>query len=105
MGYGNYSYDAHQDITAARSTKSRDEVFNQRSVHPLMNPMGVGMRESRDSVEHPPVACLGADGTDFVDHGVDTAHPAQQGPYLRGRRPPADRGDRKRGAEQVQAVQ
>ena len=53
MGYGNYSYEAHQDIAGSRAHKSRDEVFNQRQVHPLMNPFGVGMRESRDSVEHP----------------------------------------------------
>jgi hypothetical protein len=28
-------------------------VFQQREVHPLMNPKGVKVRESRDSVEHP----------------------------------------------------
>jgi hypothetical protein len=53
MGYGNYSYTAHQEIVNGRSRKSRSEVFTQRSVHPLMNPFGVGMRESRDSAEHP----------------------------------------------------
>lgn len=53
MGYGNYSYTAHQEIVVTRSSKSRSEVFAQRSVHPLMNPFGVGMRESRDSAEHP----------------------------------------------------
>lgn len=53
MGYGNYSYTAHQAIVALRTDQSRGEVFAQRSVHPLMNPLGVGMRESRDSAEHP----------------------------------------------------
>ena len=53
MGYGNYSLEAHQQITVTRSHKSRQEVFHQRSVHPLMNPLGVGMRESRDSADHP----------------------------------------------------
>jgi hypothetical protein len=53
MGYGNYSYTAHQEIVVKRSSKPRSEVFAQRSVHPLMNPFGVGMRESRDSAEHP----------------------------------------------------
>lgn len=53
MGYGDYSYTAHQEIVTRRSSKSKDEVFAQRNVHPLMNPHGVGMRESRDSAEHP----------------------------------------------------
>lgn len=53
MGYGNYSYDAHESLVQSRTHKSRDEVFQQRSVHPLMNPFGVAMRESRDSAEHP----------------------------------------------------
>ncbi len=53
MGYGNYSYTAHKSIVTARVAKSKSEVFTQRSVHPLMNPFGVGMRESRDSAEHP----------------------------------------------------
>ena len=31
----------------------REQVFKQRSVHPLMDPHGVAFRESRDSAEHP----------------------------------------------------
>ena len=53
MGYGNYSYSAHEEIVVARSKKTTSEVFTQRNVHPLMNPNGAGIRESRDSVEHP----------------------------------------------------
>lgn len=53
MGYGNYSYTSHQTIVAKRTHQSKAEVFTQRSVHPLMNPFDVGMRESRDSVDHP----------------------------------------------------
>lgn len=53
MGYGNYSYDAHRDLTQSRSTQSRAEVFTQSQVHPLMNPFGVGMRECFDSADHP----------------------------------------------------
>jgi hypothetical protein len=53
MGYGNYSYEAHQDIASSRSTLSKEQVFSQREVHPLMNPLGVKMRESRDSPDHP----------------------------------------------------
>lgn len=53
MGYGDYSYKAHKKIVSVRSKKSREEVFKQREVHPLMNPLGVKFRESRDSADHP----------------------------------------------------
>ena len=54
MGGGSY------DVTTSRSratssyqTKSREEIFSQRHLDPDMNPMGVKIRESRDSEEHP----------------------------------------------------
>ena len=53
MGYGNYSYEAHQAITTQRSALPTEQVFSQRSCHPLMNPKGVKLRESRDSADHP----------------------------------------------------
>ena len=53
MGYGSYSYEAHAALTSARATRSRQEVFAQRECHPLMDPKGVALRESRDSAEHP----------------------------------------------------
>lgn len=53
MGYGGYSYDAHQAITTARAQLPAQEVFTQRSCHPLMDPLGVKLRESRDSADHP----------------------------------------------------
>jgi len=53
MGYGGYSYEAHQAITTARSKLPAQQVFSQRTIHPLMNPLGVALRESRDSAEHP----------------------------------------------------
>lgn len=53
MGYGDYSYTAHTKIASSRAQKKASEVFTQRSVHPLMCPFGVGLRESRDSAEHP----------------------------------------------------
>ena len=53
MGYGNYSYEAHQAITTQRSALPTEQVFTQRSCHPLMNPKGVAFRESRDSPDHP----------------------------------------------------
>ena len=53
MGHGNYSHAAHAAIIADRASASRDEVFTQRGCHALMNPRGMGVRESRDSVDHP----------------------------------------------------
>lgn len=53
MGYGSYSYEAHDKITSSRATSSNAEIFQQQGIHPLMNPFGVRVRESRDSAEHP----------------------------------------------------
>lgn len=53
MGFGNYSHAAHVAITRARADLPRQEVFRQRACHPLMNPHGVRVRESRDSADHP----------------------------------------------------
>lgn len=53
MGHGNYSHAAHAAIIADRSSAAAHEVFTQRGCHPLMNPHGVKMRESRDSADHP----------------------------------------------------
>ena len=53
MGYGSYSYEAHRAITTARTSKPAQRVFAQRECHPMMNPFGVRVRESRDSAQHP----------------------------------------------------
>jgi len=53
MGHGNYSHAAHAAIIADRSAAGGAEVFTQRGCHPLMNPHGLAMRESRDSADHP----------------------------------------------------
>lgn len=53
MGHGNYSHAAHTAIIADRASASRAEVFTQRGCHALMNPHGMGMREARDSTDHP----------------------------------------------------
>jgi hypothetical protein len=53
MGYGDYSTEAHELLVRQRAHVSPQEVFTQRSIHPLMNPKGVRVRESRDSAEHP----------------------------------------------------
>lgn len=55
MGGGSYSYTSR--VSRAESsgyyTKSAREIFSQRNINSEMNPMGVEIRESRDSVEHP----------------------------------------------------
>ena len=53
MGYGSYSHEAHKAITTQRATQPKQEVFTQRTCHPMMNPHGVKLRESRDSEAHP----------------------------------------------------
>jgi hypothetical protein len=53
MGYGAYSHDAHVAMTTARQGLGQAEVFRQRACHPLMDPKGVRLRESKDSEPHP----------------------------------------------------
>ena len=53
MGFGNYSHEAHDALLGRRSQVPIESVFQQRDCHPLMNPKGVRVRESRDSIEHP----------------------------------------------------
>lgn len=53
MGYGGYSFEAHQAITRSRADAPVQQVFQQRTCHPLMNPRGIRVRESRDSASHP----------------------------------------------------
>lgn len=53
MGYGSYSHEAHEAITRARTELPRQEVFKQTRCHPMMEPHGLRIRESRDSPAHP----------------------------------------------------
>src|SRR4051812_209222 len=53
MGYGSYSYEAHEAMTKARQDLPQQQVFTQSACHPKMNPKGVKFRESRDSPTHP----------------------------------------------------
>ena len=53
MGFGNYSHDAHRAITNQRSGLAREQIFKQTRCHPLMDPHGVRVRESRDGPAHP----------------------------------------------------
>jgi hypothetical protein len=53
MGYGYYSHAAHAAIAHARVDLPLQDVFAQTNCHPLMNPHGIRLRESRDSADHP----------------------------------------------------
>lgn len=53
MGHGNYSHAAHAALVADRASLPANEVFSQRECHALMNPKGLKVRESRDSLDHP----------------------------------------------------
>lgn len=53
MGNGNYSIAAHEAILRNRTDIPVEQVFRQTQCHPLMNPKGVKLRESRDGADHP----------------------------------------------------
>jgi hypothetical protein len=53
MGFGNYSHAAHEALLRSRASVPAQEIFKQTECHPLMNPKGVRVRESRDSADHP----------------------------------------------------
>ena len=54
MGGGGYNIRvAKLKASTDYSTKSREEVFSQRNLDPLMDPKRAEIRESRDSDEHP----------------------------------------------------
>jgi len=55
MGHGNYS-SLSRGVRAdslGYATKPKEEIFTQTNMDNAMNPKGVGIRESRDSEEHP----------------------------------------------------
>jgi len=53
MGHGNYSLTAHEALLQGRTDIPVQQVFKQIKCHPLMDPKGVRLRESRDSADHP----------------------------------------------------
>lgn len=56
MGNSSWSDDAYARFSSSYSTKSTDDIFSQnekQQVADLMSPYGLGIRESRDSMEHP----------------------------------------------------
>jgi len=53
MGNGNYSIAAHEALLRNRTSIPVEQVFKQTQCHPLMDPKGVKVRESRDGPDHP----------------------------------------------------
>jgi len=55
MGMGHYSTSdrAVRSAKLGYKTKSVNEIFSQHNINSAMNPHGVRLRESRDSIEHP----------------------------------------------------
>jgi len=55
MGGGTYSVSnrAIRSEFLGYTTKSTQEIFSQREINNAMNPYGISVRESRDSIEHP----------------------------------------------------
>lgn len=56
MGYTTWSSDAYNTLKTDYSFKSTDDIFisnRTKTIFPEMNPKGLGVRESRDSDEHP----------------------------------------------------
>ena len=55
MGGGTYSISNSfaRAVTNNYAEKSNAEIFTQRNINNAMNPFGIKVRESRDSVEHP----------------------------------------------------
>jgi hypothetical protein len=53
MGSGSYSIAAHDALLRGRANIPVQQVFKQSQCHPLMNPKGVRLRESRDGTDHP----------------------------------------------------
>jgi len=53
MGGGSWTASDWQTKSTKTRTQTQQQVFSQQRIHPDMNPKGVTMRESRDSIEHP----------------------------------------------------
>ncbi|MEM9930726.1 MAG: hypothetical protein AAF840_12950 [Bacteroidota bacterium] len=62
MGYGKWSSTEYSSFRRSYASKSRDEIFTSnkhRRMDPKLDPFRLGMRESRDSAEHPNSLAIG----------------------------------------------
>ena len=53
MGGGTFDPKAYRSFTASTVGKSTDDIYASRSLHASLNPLGVKVRESRDSADNP----------------------------------------------------
>lgn len=53
MGGGTFDAKAYRAFTASTVGKSTDEIYSSRTLHKDLNPLGVRVRESRDSADNP----------------------------------------------------
>ncbi|MFT5999926.1 MAG: hypothetical protein ACI81P_002385 [Neolewinella sp.] len=62
MGYGKWSSTDYATYRRSYAGKSRDDIFTSnkhRRIDPKLDPFRIGMRESRDSAEHPNSLAIG----------------------------------------------
>ena len=62
MGGGSFSHTAYSSVSQARATAPVDQIFRQNTAHQVhkdLDPMGVKVRESCDSDEHPESNAVG----------------------------------------------
>lgn len=53
MGSGTFDAGAYRAFTASTVGRKTDEIYSSREIHANLNPKGVKVRESRDSVDNP----------------------------------------------------
>ena len=53
MGSGRFDSNAYRSFASSTVGRSTDEIYNQRHIHKDLNPLGVKVRESRDSADNP----------------------------------------------------
>lgn len=53
MGSGSFDSAKYSSFSASTVGKKTEEIYGSRSLHKLLDPMGVKMRESRDSTDNP----------------------------------------------------
>lgn len=53
MGGGSFDAKSYRAFSSSTVGKSTDQVYTSRGMHPDLNPLGVKVRESRDSADNP----------------------------------------------------
>lgn len=53
MGSGSFDSHAYRTFTSSTVGKATDDIYSSRSIHKLLDPKGVKLRESRDSADNP----------------------------------------------------